>query len=327
MRFNPNTNFNYNLTNLPILEFNNEYFCPEDMCVMESIDHKNYYLRFNDVYRLARYNNYSITEAVNDIIDCHREIDTVPILLVNEYTYYIDDEYKQSVLENIEDIPMQFESIDVPRIFGNILNECIEADIYNNTTYNTDYVLLEFLDAINKAFTNVSKNITSGMDTAASKAGQLSDDVSNSVATGAQKYLNKGLDFVQQHAPGIAEKFGGTFGKNMVDSAIGSARDVIGKQVNSNTVKAAGAAGLGAAILGIRKLLGNADSAQDGPIAGLKSIVNQVKGKIQQVTGMQKSAPAEQQGILSQLLEKLKKALSSLMSKISSSSNGAQPQQ
>lgn len=318
-------NDSFILDELPILEKNDNYFSPKNILIIES-RFENNTINFSDVYDISKYNDTYILETISDIIDSHQELNNV-VFLVNELKYYNNNNYRKAVLEVVEYYPTQFYKLNYETFFNNLLESIIENDIINGNTKNIDMLLSE-----GEFFNNISNMISGGLNnigttihnfnTQVEKQGEkISNFLNKSTTEKTMQVGNYLLGKLDDHpelkksvSNFMSEKSAKTAGE-LLNTAKNSFKNTLDNGI-ANTIKntnlgtlLGGAIGAGSAL--IAHAPENATNAATNKLSSIKNAITQ---KISSLFNLQKDAPPEKKGIISQLIAKLKKMLSSLTS-------------
>lgn len=304
MIFNKSIAYDMNALSIPRLYDADSRFGLNDVLVRK-INETTGVVRFSELIDISRSVNCSLLESANNLSGLYG-LDIVYI--VNEAKLY-NNTYRNAVLETYHLLPMQLENVGIDIECYNLLEQAIEQDIYNNSTYYTDYILegIEQLNDLNVAATAAGQDVGDAAETGKSVLGKVAGKIKSAVAGHIVDALDdnlkdpKKVEQISQSA--------NKFTKNAVKGAIKGATDGIKSEFGSAAKKAAVAtAALGTfAIINrqVKNLTNNENINTKDP-GRIAKTMNSLKRIWSNLSQKRSYAPPQQQGIITRLINKIK---------------------
>lgn len=314
MIFNKIMSYDINPLSMPRL-YPNETYNTQDVLVRK-IREDTGVIRFSNIIDFARSQSIDVSKAGRIICESHGLENCVTI--VNEEKFYLNESYRQAVIESINFIPMQLEQASYNVPFSILLEYCIDTDIMNNNTNCTEILLeIEAVEGLNDFNQGVSNTITNQGDFFGSIKNKITSKVGGWLGRKASGFINNYLgDEANQDK--IAEKVGQVT-KKATDQVVGniadSARDAASPYLKGAMVTAAAGGLLAVLNNTVHTLTDNENLNSDNP-GVLSRTFNSLKNCMNTLLGRQQTAPQGQQGIIARLIQKVKNALSYLGKKV-----------
>lgn len=304
MIFNKSIAYDMNALSIPRLYDADSRFGLNDVLVRK-INETTGVVRFSELIDISRSVNCSLLESANNLSGLYG-LDIVYI--VNEAKLY-NNTYRNAVLETYHLLPMQLENVGIDIECYNLLEQAIEQDIYNNSTYYTEYILegIEQLNDLNVAATAAGQDVGDAAETGKSVLGKVAGKIKSAVAGHIVDALDDNLNDPKK-VEQISQS-ANKFTKNAVKGAIKGATDGIKSEFGSAAKKAAVAtAALGTFAIINRQVKNltnneNINTKDPGRIAKTMNSLKRIWSKLSQKRSY---APPQQQGIITRLINKIK---------------------
>ena len=287
-------------------------------------------VRFQDVYQVANQFDIEVNEAWDYIVqdyDLHS-----PYTIVSEARLYEDVGYRRAVLESYDYIPMRFQWAGTLQELDSFLNESISLDLEEGTTDRLDS-LLEGLVGNLFGLAGVEAN-----DLAAARdniKGMIRDNIQapikQKIGEGIKKLAPAALKGAEGAAnmigaikgdPNYAEKLGNKIqdkAENAVkygmDQVAGKVKDNVYAKVRKGVLTVGGVAALATLKNAFDNLTDQERIEKANPGIAAK-MMNSLKNLLGKLTGRQQSAPPQQQGLISRMIQKIKDAIKALARKV-----------
>lgn len=313
MIFNKTMAYNIDPLSLPRL-YPYETYNTYDVLVRK-INENTGVIRFSNIVDFARNQNINLLEAGKTICGYHGLENYITI--INEEKFYLNNSYRQAVLESFQHIPMQLEKASYNVPFSILLEYCVEMDIKNNTYY-TDLLL----EDISSGSNNLNNESSNDQKSEQGLFSGLKDSFTNKVTSGLKWLGGKVIgNYLDNNSEEVSEKVGQAAPKvanRIVDNIASGVKDTVSYAKGAMVTAAAGSM---LALLNntVNNLTNGENINSDNP-GIIKRTLNSLKGCMNQLLGKQQNAPQNQQGIISRLINKVKSAMSYLGKKIGISS-------
>lgn len=323
MIFDRSISYDLNPLSMPRLNNDECYNDIQDILVRQ-IDESTGVVRFTDILDYSKKSNLSIYE-VNNLLREYYDMDLVGI--INEVKMNINEEYQIAVVEAMNYMPLQIDSIGIDEEFSELLEYCIIMDLENNTTEYTDQLFIEtgIIGNLN-GLIDVKDNVISGIQQYGSQALSKGAGLLKSMAG---KVLNPIGNYLDTH-DNVATRFINdkidTGGQKLSNWATGHINNLVDKGQNALETKgkdflknAAQKVGIGAIIATaantINNLTNQENMTSNNPSV-LQRVLNSLKQMYERLMGQKDNATPQQQGLVSNLMNKLSNGMKSVEAKL-----------
>lgn len=326
MIFDRSVSYDLNPLSMPRLNNDECYNDIQDILVRQ-IDESTGVVRFTDILDYSKKSNLHISE-VSDLLREYYDMDLVGI--INETKMTMNEEYQMAVIEAMNYMPLQIDSIGIDEEFSELLEYCIIMDLENNNTEYTDQLFIETgiignLDGLSM-ISNAKDNVISGVKHYGSQALSKGAGLLKSMAG---KVLNPIGNYLDTH-DNVATRFINdkidTGGQKLSNWATGHINNLVDKGQNALETKgkdflknAAQKVGIGAIIATaantINNLTNQENMTSNNPSV-LQRVLNSLKQMYERLMGQKDNATPQQQGVFSNLMNKLSNGMKSVEAKL-----------
>ena len=293
-------------------------------------------VRFSDLYELSKHLTIPCSEALELLREDHAiKGDVYAVVL--ETRFYDDRGYQRAVLEASHSTPIVIKGAGTDDWFDQVLQECIEEDLYMGST--------ERFDSLCELFGNFfglmgdagveGKSIGAALDNAKARFGNWAGEkVGAAVRNVGPAAAALGMDYAQRKAESwlgegnnaqqatdkIADFLGNAGEKGakaFVNKAAQAARGAAWPHVRNALATAGGLAVAGIAKNQLDNLTNQEAIAKAQPGMAAR-MMNSLKNVLAKLTGQQQAAAGnpQQQGLISRMIEKVKNAIRALGRKV-----------
>lgn len=323
MIFDKSISYDLNPLSMPRLDSDECYHDLQDILVRQ-IDESTGVVRFTDILDYSKKSNLSISE-VNDLLNEYYDMGIVAI--VNETKFYMNDEYQLAVLESVNTIPIQIDSLGIDEEFSELLEYCILQDLENGNTDYTDQLLLETgvvanLNTANQVVSDIKANAIDGIKHVGSQALSKGGGLLKTLATTAGNYLDTHDNFATRFVNKQIDTKGqgaANWAAGKVDSAIKSGQEALEKKGGEWLKDKAQKVGIGALLAtfanSINNMTNQENMTSNNPSV-LQKVLNSLKQMYDRLMGHKENAPPQQQSVIQNLLNKASNGMKNLEAKL-----------
>ena len=323
MIFDKSISYDLNPLSMPRLNNDECYHDIQDILVRQ-INESTGVVRFTDILDYSKKSNLPISE-VSDLLNEYYDMDIISI--VNEVKFYMNDEYQLAVLESVNVIPMQVDSLGIDKEFSELLEYCILQDLENGTTEYTDQLFLETgivgnLNNVNNFVSDIKANAIDGIKHIGSQALNKGGGMLKTLATKAGDYLdshdNFATRFVNKHIDTNGQGLAGK-AANKVDELIKSGQEGLEKKGGEWLKDKAQKVGIGALIATAANTINNMTNQENMTSNNpsiLQKVLNSLKSMYDRLMGHKENAPVQQQSVIQNLLNKAQNGMKSIEAKL-----------
>lgn len=326
MIFDKSISYDLNPLSMPRLDSNE---CEVDIknILVRQVNESTGVVRFSDILDYSKKSNLSISE-VTELLSEYYDMGIVAV--VNEIKLNSDDDYQLAVLESVNIIPLQIDSLGIDEEFSELLEYCILMDLENGNTEYTDQLFLETgivsqLDHANNVVSDAKANVIDGVQhyggqvigkvggflknivgAAANKFGNYMDTHDN-VAT---RFINSKIDAGGQKLSNIAS--------DKIDQLVGKGQDWLANKgttiLKDKAQKLTIGAVLGMAAKSLNNLTNQENMTSNNPSV-LQRVLNSLKQMYDKLMGHKENTPPQQQNVVQNLLNKCQTAMKNIQAK------------
>lgn len=326
MIFDRSISYDLNPLSMPRLNNDECYNDIQDILVRQ-IDESTGVVRFTDILDYSKKSNLHISE-VNDLLREYYDMDLVGI--INEIKMTTNEEYQMAVIEAMNYMPLQIDSIGIDEEFSELLEYCIIMDLENNTTEYTDQLLIDSgiignLNDLNTMVGNISQNSiagiqhigTQGLAKGASLLKNLAGKVLNPIGNYLDTHDNAATRFVNSKIDAGGQKLA-NMAKDQIDNFVGKGQDWLENKgteiLKDKAQKLTIGAGLGILAKNLNNLTTQENMTSNNPSV-LQRVFNSLKQMYDRLMGNKENAPPQQQNMIQNLLNKCQTAMKNIQAK------------
>lgn len=287
----------------------------ESMTIARPKNREECIVNFSSIIETANKKEITLTEAMKDIAKEHKVNECIAV--VHQAMFYENTEYRDAVLESINDIKMQYVNAGTDFQLDKVLEDVVEMDLAAEDTYMTEILtegVLSWTSSQLQGLNKLGNDAKDSYNQAKNDVlGYIGSKLTSGLMKGAQDYLSdpeRKKKFISNMSD-TANKVVG----NTIDKAAGTTKDklkpyVRGAKFGAGVVAVLG--GMGAMF----NSLTSQDNINNANPGVATRMINSLNKMLNILTGKAQTAPPQQQGIISKIIAKIKWAIQALGRKV-----------